>query len=189
MNKYDLFADTIKQSVSALDVADALGLEVRHGRCKCPLHNGDGYNMKLYPGNRGYMCWVCKSAGDVISLVRNYYSDLSYKQYLQWFSDTFHLGLDLDGNISPSDRRRAEIALQRRKNAAELREWVERMQFNLALLAEDIVDRLEDERDSRRPRRYSEEWDPVFCMAVVTLPEARAFAEECMMNCIKEKQE
>ena len=188
MNKYDLIVDTIKQSVSALDVADALGWEVRHGRCKCPLHNGDGYNMKLYPGDRGYMCWVCKSAGDVISLVRNYYSDLSYKQCLLWFRDTFNLPLDINCKIDPQKARQAEIALKRRKNTIELQEWKDRMQFNLALLAEDFVRRLEDIRDEKRPRTYGE-WDPAFCTAVILLPEARRFAEDCMMDCMKERRE
>ena len=188
MNKYNLFADTIKQSVSALDVGHALGWDIRHGRCKCPLHNGDGYNMKLYPGNRGYMCWVCKSAGDVISLVRNYYSDMSYKQCLQWFRDTFNLPLDIDSSISPEQQRQAEIALKRRKNAIEFQEWKDRMQFNLALLADDFVRLLEDIRDERRPRTYGE-WDPGFCTAVVLLPEARRFADDCMMDCMKERRE
>lgn len=187
MNKYNLFADTIKQSVSALDVGHALGWDIRHGRCKCPLHNGDGYNMKLYPGNRGYMCWVCKSAGDVISLVRNYYSDMSYKQCLQWFSDTFHLGLDLETKISPAEAERAKNALKMRKNAVEHEAWVKRMLFNLALTAEDIVRRLEDVRDEKRPRTYGE-WDEDFCKAVELLPEARQFADDCMMNCMEVRQ-
>lgn len=187
MNKYNLFADTIKQSVSALDVGQALGWDIRHGRCKCPLHNGDGYNMKLYSGNRGYMCWVCKSAGDVISLVRNYYSDMSYKQCLQWFSDTFHLGLDLQSSISPEEKRRAEIALKMRKRAIEHEEWMKRMLFNLALIAEDIVRRLENVRDEKRPRTYGE-WDEEFCTAVGLLPDARLFADDCMMDCMEVRE-
>lgn len=185
MNKYNLFADTIKQSVSALDVGKALGWDIRHGRCKCPLHNGDGYNMKLYPGDRGYMCWVCKSAGDVISLVRNYYSDMSYKQCLQWFSDTFHLGLALDSTLSPDEERRAKNAIKMRKNRMELDEWQKRMKFNLALTADDIVRRLETIRDQRRPRTYGEEWDESFCTAVTLLPEARQVSEDMISDCME----
>ena len=83
----------------------------------------------------------------------------------------------------------AKKALQMRKKAYELEEWKNRMQFNLALTAEDIVKRLEDVRDERRPRRYGEEWDKDFCSAVVALPEARKFADDCMMNCMKENKE
>ena len=184
MNKYDIFADTIKQSVSALDVGQALGWDIRHGRCKCPLHNGDGYNMKLYSGNRGYMCWVCKSAGDVISLVRNYYSDMSYKQCLQWFSDTFHLGLDLQSSISPEEKRQAEMALKMRKRAMEQKAWADRMKFDLALTADAIVRRLEEIRDDKRPRTYGE-WDDDFCRAVELLPVARQLAEDMISDCME----
>lgn len=181
-NRYAIAAQTIKDTVSALDVGHALGWDIRHGRCKCPLHNGDGYNMKLYPGDRGYMCWVCKSAGDVISLVRNYYSDMSYKQCLQWFNDTFQLGLNLETKVSPSEQRKAEIALKMRKNAIEHDAWVKRMSFNLSLTVSDIVRRLEDIRDEKRPRTYGE-WDEDFCKAIELLPEARALEEECIINC------
>lgn len=187
MNKYDLIVDSIKQSVSALDVGHALGWDIRRGRCKCPLHNGDGYNMKLYPGNRGYMCWVCKSAGDVISLVRNYYSDMSYKQCLQWFSDTFHLGLDLESSISPEQQKQAEIALKRRKNAIEFEDWKRRIRFDLALTADDIVRKLEEQRDANRPHSYGEEWSDLFCQAILLLPEARQFAEDAISECMEVK--
>lgn len=133
------------------------------------------------------MCWVCKSAGDVISLVRNYYSDMSYKQCILWFDGTFHLGLDIDGKIDPAKQRAAEKAIQMRKKAIELQEFRERMQFGLALAAEQIVDRLEEARDRHRPRTYGE-WDPVFYMAVRTLPDARRFEEECAMACVKEEK-
>lgn len=192
MNRLTIAADIIKQSVSALDVADALGWEVRHGRCKCPIHNGDGYNCVLYKGNRGFFCHTCKAGGDVIQLVRlvlfasNNYKEW-YKHTLEWFDDTFHLGLDLDSPIDPVKQEQAKKALQTRKNAIEFQAWKEKMQFDLALTAGDIVRRLEDERDSKRPKTYGE-WDEDFCAAVVTLPEARAFADECMMNCMKEVQ-
>lgn len=184
MTKYQIASDTIKQSVSALDVANALGWEVRHGRCKCPIHNGDGYNCVLYKGNRGFYCHTCKSGGDVIQLIRltlfaNENSKEWYKNCVSWFNATFHMGLDIDGHISLHEQREAEKALLRRKKAHELEAWKDRMRFDLAMTALDIVDRLEDVRDERRPRRYGEEWDEGFCAAVVTLPDARAFADEC----------
>ena len=62
------------------------------------------------------------------------------------------------------------------------------MRFDLALAADMIVERLEDIRDEKRPRTYGD-WDEDFCNAVVLLPEARQFAEDCMMNCMNEKTE
>ena len=187
MNKYQIAADTIKQSVSALDVASVLGWEVKHGRCKCPIHNGDGMNCRLYPGDRGYICWVCHSAGDVISLVRNYYSDLSYTQCLKWFSSTFHLDLGLDSPIDPAKEEAAKKAILMRKRRIEFEEWKKRIRFDLALTADEIVRRLENERDMKRPKTYGE-WDPDFCAAVVALPEARQFYEDMMMECTEVKE-
>lgn len=184
MNKYDIAVDMIKQSVSTIDVANALGWEVRHGRCKCPIHNGDGFNCRLYPGNRGYICWVCKSSGDVISLVRKYFNGMSFRDAVHWFDSTFHLGLDIDGKIDPQKQREAEIALLRRKRAIEFEAWKERMAFDMSLTADDVVRKLEEIRDAHRPRTYGP-WDEAFCMAVRLLPEARRFAEDSMMDCTK----
>ena len=187
MNKLTLAAQTIKDSVSALDTGQAIGLEIRCGRCKCPFHNGKDFNCVLYRGNRGWFCHVCKAGGDVISFAQQYYS-MSFKDSIAWFNDTFHLGLDLEGKIDPAKQKQAEIALKKRKNAIELQEWKDRMRFDLALAADMIVERLEDIRDEKRPRTYGD-WDEDFCNAVVLLPEARQFAEDCMMNCMKEKTE
>lgn len=187
MNNLTLAAQTIKDSVSALDVGQAMGLEIRHGRCQCPLHGGKDFNCVLYPGNRGFYCHVCKRGGDVVTFVREYYK-MTFKDAVSWLDGTFHLGLELKGGIDPAKRREAEIALQRRKKVKELAEWKERMQFDLALAADRIVERLEEIRDERRPRTYGD-WDADFCEAVILLPDARRFADDCMMDCIREKRE
>ena len=189
MNNLSIAADAIKNSVSALDVADALGWEVKHGRCRCPIHGGTDMNCKLYPGNRGYMCWVCKSAGDVISLVRNYYHDMNFKQCLTWFNDTFRLGLDLESKIDPAEARRAEIALKMRKEAHELETWKGQMRFDLFLLADRILEMLEEQRDLHVPKTPNETWDPKFCEAIRVLPAARRFAENCLSDCVEVRNE
>lgn len=187
MNNLTIAAQTIKDTISAQDVGHAIGLEIRHGRCKCPIHGGNDFNCVLYKGNRGYYCHVCKSGGDVIQFAQQYYKN-AFKDCIAWFNDTFHMGLDLGSDISPQKKRAAEIALQRRKNAIEFAEWKERMLFDLALTADDIVRRLENLRDEKRPRTYGD-WDKDFCEAVKLLPDARQFADECMMYCMKEKEQ
>ena len=189
MNKYDFAVDTIKNSVSALDVANALGWEIRHGRCKCPIHNGDDFNCKLYPGNRGYICWVCKSSGDVISLVRNYYHDMSFSDTVKWFNSTFSLGMDIDSPLSPDAVKQAEIAKRKRDEEREFREWKDRMGFDLALTADRLVRILEWQRDRNTPKTPDEPWNPKFCEAVRLLPYARRFAEDCMFKCIEVKKD
>lgn len=185
-DRYAIAAQTIKDNISALDVGEAMGLEIRHGRCQCPIHGGTDFNCVLYRGNRGYYCHVCKSGGDVLSFAQRYYS-FGFKDCIRWYNDTFHLGLDLQSSISPEEKRRAEIALKMRKRAIEHEEWTKRMLFNLALTAEDIVRRLENVRDEKRPRTYGE-WDEEFCTAVELLPDARRFADDCMMDCMEVRE-
>lgn len=188
MNNLTIVAQQIKDTISALDVGQAMGLDIRHGRCKCPVHNGDGYNCVLYKGNRGYYCHTCKSGGDILSFAQQYYK-LSFKDCIAWFNDTFHLGLDLASTITPEKRRQAEKALQMRKRAIEFQQWKERMQFDLALTADEIVRRLEEQRDMNVPETVGEAWNDLFCEAVELLPEARRFADDCMMYCMKERKE
>ena len=83
----------IRNSVSAIDVAKALGLNIdRHGRCSCPFHHGADRNMKCYEGNRGYYCFVCHKGGDCISLVQGVVPDISYLDAMWWVNDYFQLG-------------------------------------------------------------------------------------------------
>ena len=59
------------------------------------------------------------------------------------------------------------------------------MQFDLALAADRILQRLEEERDRHVPKTPDETWDSAFCAAVEAIPDARRFVEECVMNCTK----
>ena len=186
MTNLSFAVQTIKDTVSAQDVGQAIGLEIRHGRCQCPLHGGQDFNCVLYRGNRGFYCHVCKQGGDVIKFAQEYHGT-SFKDTVSWFNGTFNLGLELDSPIDPSKQKQAENAIQMRKKAIEFQAWKERMQFNLALTADEIVKRLEEIRDEKRPRTYGE-WDADFCRAVELLPEARRFADDCMMDCMKEKE-
>ena len=183
MNNYTIAAQTIKDTVSALDVGHALGLEIRHGRCKCPIHGGNDFNCVLYSGNRGFYCHVCKEGGDVIRFVQRYY-DTKFNDAVSWLNDTFHMGLDLNSTITPEKRRQAEMAQRMRKNAIEFQHWKEIMGFELALTAFDIVRNLEELRDRNAPKTPDEEWSPAFIKAVRWLPTARRFADDCMMNCV-----
>ena len=184
-----LAVERIRDTVSAQDVGAALGIEIRRGRCKCPVHNGGDFNCVLYRGNRGFYCHTCKAGGNVIQLVQDtvYHSREkdTFRKAVEWLNQTFQLGLSLDSTLSPDEERRAKNALKMRKNRIELDEWLKRMKFNLALTADDIVRRLETIRDQRRPRTYGEEWDESFCTAVTLLPEARQVAEDMISDCME----
>ena len=184
MNNYTLAVDKIKSSISAMGVGEALGLEIRHGRCQCPIHGGKDFNCVLYKGNRGYYCHVCKSGGDIIKFVQEYHKT-SFKDTVSWFIDAFHLDMDLDSNIDPAEAKRAEMALKMRKEEYELEAWKERMRFDLFLAADRILEMLEKQRDVNIPRSPDETWNPRFCEAIRVIPAARRFAENCLMDCTK----
>ena len=110
-------SETIRNSVSAEDVAKALGIEVdRHGRCRCPFHHGQDMNMKLYPGNRGYYCFVCHKSGDCISLVQGVVPESSYTDAMWWVNDQFRLGLR-PANEKPNIFQRNRAGKIRRRKA------------------------------------------------------------------------
>jgi DNA primase len=115
--KYEL----IRQSVSAIDVGVALGLEINSkGRCRCPFHNGHDNNMRLYPEDRGFYCFVCHESGDCIKLAQKMMEDTAgkctYRDAAGWIDDTFHLSVFFtDGK--PSIRERAR-RIRTRKTCA-----------------------------------------------------------------------
>ena len=187
MTNMALAVQAIKNEISAQDVGQTLGLEIRHGRCQCPMHGGHDFNCVLYKGNRGFYCHVCKSGGDVISFVQKYYG-MSFKDAVSWFNDTFHMGYDLNKQIDPEERRRAENAQRMRKEAIEFQKWKNDNLFSMALTANQIVQILEDMRDRYVPKTPNEEWRVEFRTAIALLQEAREFAEDCWFDCVEENK-
>lgn len=180
-------ADIVKENVSALDAGRALGLEIRHGRCKCPIHGGHDYNCVLYPGNRGYVCHVCKSGGDVIKLVQRSIPDMSFVDALRWFNGTFGLGMDIDSPIDKKRLKQAKNDLKRKAEERAFQERLERIDFDMCLATDTVLARLEQQRDENRPRRYGEEWNDKFVEAVKLIPEVREMVEYFLMKCTKVK--
>lgn len=185
MNSLMLAAQTIKDSVSALDVAAAMGWEVRHERCRCPIHNGQDMNCRLYPADRGYKCFSCGSAGDVIALVRNSNSGMSFREAVAWFNSTFNLGMDIDSPMKPDALREAKKRQETRARERELQEWKDRMLFEMHLVAGDILRMLERQRDENVPKTPNEEWNWRFRVAVEQIPIWKRIADDAEMNCMK----
>ena len=105
--------ETIRNSVSAIDAAQALGIRVdSHGRCACPAHNGKDRNMRLYPGDGGFHCFVCGASGDVIRLVEIVLS-CTFQEAVRWLNSAFGLGLELSGASDAKRSEAAQIALKR----------------------------------------------------------------------------
>lgn len=188
MRNYALFTDDIRERVSAREAAVALGIRVnRHGRCQCPIHHGQDYNMVLYADNRGWYCHRCKQGGDVIRLVERT-MNCSFKDAVEWLNSAFKLGLPLDGQDIRVSARDAENARKRRQIERELKDAIREELFETYLDAGSLVMKLEDDMERFRPVRWNEEWDGRFVTALRLLPEARELAVEASMATIGVRQ-
>lgn len=184
MRDIQTITDTIRQSVSARDAAQALGIRVnRHGRCQCPIHNGTDYNMRLYPGDGGYHCFVCGASGDVIHLVENV-QQCSFLSAIEWLNSAFHLGLPLDRPLDKNAAEAARRAKERKQTEREQKQAIERMEFDLYVLCGRLLDALEADKERYRPRRANEEWDERFVTAVRMIPEVKEVADDLSLRVI-----
>lgn len=65
--------ERVKSAVSMKQLAECYGFRVnRAGFMCCPFHNEKTPSMKVYSGQKGYCCYGCGEAGDVIRFVREY---------------------------------------------------------------------------------------------------------------------
>ena len=170
--------ETIRQSVSALQAAKALGLHPdRHGRCACPVHNGTDRNCCLDRSDRGFYCHVCHAGGDVIKLVR-VVQNCSFQDALRWLDSAFHLGLPIDRPMDRKAQEAAEMARKRRETERAQREAIERMEFDLYAMASKLLNDLEADAETYRPTRPYREWDRRWAFAKAVLPEAHELVDE-----------
>lgn len=117
-------ADRIRAEVPALEAARMLGLNVdSHGRCACFVHHGTDRNCRIYPGERGYYCYVCHCYGGTIDMVRQV-NGCGFMDAVQWINDTFRLGLDLDDKSYKARKRNA--ARYAKRNGGERDAWKSR---------------------------------------------------------------
>lgn len=167
-----------KQAVSALEVAGALGLQPnRYGRCACPIHGGRDRNLKLFPGEKGYYCFVCHAGGDVIDLVQQV-NGCGLRDAVAWLDRTFHLGLNID---SPEDTERQKAvrrAIQQRQERRRESERERTALHNTQLEALTLGMELDRLIEASRPHRYSEEWSEAFCTALKAREELREIEKE-----------
>ena len=64
--------DAIRQRVTMRDVLAWYGIGVdRAGFAVCPFHSDRHPSMKIYPGDRGFYCFVCHEGGDVLRFIRS----------------------------------------------------------------------------------------------------------------------
>lgn len=184
MRDYTEMTDTVRDKVSAYEAGKVLGLNPdRYGRCACPVHHGTDRNCMLWKDNRGWYCYVCRTGGDVIRLAERVL-ECSFPEAVEWLNSAFQLGLPLDREYNPDERRDAQIAKKRRQIERELKEAIRAELFETYLNAGDLVGRLERDAEEYRPVRWDEAWDKRFVTALRLMTEARELAAEASLEAI-----
>ena len=63
------------KSISMQSIAERYGFKVnKNGQTCCPFHSDSHPSMKVYPGDRGWYCFVCNQGGDVVSFIAKLFS-------------------------------------------------------------------------------------------------------------------
>lgn len=106
----DIFT-RIKEVLPMRDVAEHYGLEInRSGDALCPFHDDSKPSLHVYPGARGWWCFVCNEGGSVIDFVAKLFH-INARQAAIRIDNDFHLGL----TMASSDRNTVSQEIQQRK--------------------------------------------------------------------------
>lgn len=107
----------VRERVTAKDAARHFGMEFdRRGWCRCPFHGDTHASMSFRAGR--FHCWACGASGDSIDFTGRLLG-LESLAAAERINDEFHLGLPLDRQQTPAERREAAQAARRRREVAE----------------------------------------------------------------------
>ena len=175
--KFDVFASQIKQSVSCRQLLELNGTKVgKHGFAVCPLHGDKDASLKVYDGDRGWVCYGCHKGGDVINLARELYG-VGFNDAIRRLNEEFHVGLDLDRKPSQKEsfawkakqirEKYEQMEAEKKRNRTEKMylDWLELYRMIDALLMDNEPD-------------LSGEWSEVFCRLLTMRSIARIRSEE-----------
>ena len=183
----DNVVSAVKQSVTALQVGEALGLRPnRAGFCKCPLHGDHDASLKLYSDDRGWCCFGCHKGGDVIRLVQSV-NQCSFLSAVEWLDSAFHLGLPLTGKPDKKAAEAAQLARKRKQMEREEKRAMDAMMFDLYTATVKLCGDLEADKEQYKPKPTDPEWDKRFCNAMQLLPYAKELAERLAVEVIGRK--
>ena len=172
MNSITYLAETIKERVTMRDAIARYAPDYppRHNRIPCPVHGGENYNLGFT--DRLYHCFTCGSGGDVIHLIQHIFG-LDFQAAIERINIDFHLGLPTNRRLTLREQRDAEAKLreitERREREAAERIAYERLYDSL----HDEYARLDRNRYMYAPQSEDEEWNPLFCEALLKLPDVQ----------------
>lgn len=178
---YSAFTDTIRESVSALQVGQDYGLDPgRDGRCPCVFCTGARDDtLKLYDRNRGFYCYRCHRSGDVIALYREI-TGAGFRKAVEDLNGQYGLGLPLDNADQEAVRRAKELAEKRKQERIEKEQRDRKLLEDLWEVA-DAVQMLEEYKKSLAPKTPDEPWRQRFIVALRYLPQL-TYLRDCLYD-------
>lgn len=76
------------RGINILEVADALGIGLRHRNALCISHNDSNPSLHFWPSTNTCHCFACGWGGDNIDLVMKR-ENLSFTEACQWLGRNF----------------------------------------------------------------------------------------------------
>ena len=163
--------EEIKNRITMADVCKRYGIHVNErGFASCPFHTDKTPSLKIYPGKRGFCCFSCGKAGDVIHFAQLLFG-ANFQTAMHKLNDDFGLGVLVDGRPTNMDleRQRQTERLRREEERAKR----ERDEINADYWAKfDRWKALCDQRDKYHPKPFDANLHPLFVEAVDLLPAA-----------------
>lgn len=165
----------IKNRIKMPELLQFYGFDIRRGRMKCPLHNGEDYNCGV---KENYIhCFVCGESADVISFMVKYYG-LSFKEAITKLNNDFNLGLPIGKKL---DRRKKLDIAKKSFKARQEREKQQNEHNRLKNNRETALDewvRLDKQKMKYKPKSQIDDLHPLFIEAIINLPYAE-YRLEC----------
>ena len=173
MKEYRDYSEYIKQQVTMREVAEKYGFAVttRARKIRCPFHDDSKPSMQIYPGDRGWFCWVCNEGGSVIDFVMRYFG-LDYISAIKKLNDDFSLRLDIDKPMNEAERKKAAEAYQKRQEERRKREERVKLLYTIYHAALDRYCFLDMLRMENMPEKPGDPVSPEYAYAVKRIDDA-----------------
>jgi DNA primase len=168
MNKYAVFAETIKNVVSPQEAAELYGIEFnRAGFAICPLHSEKTASFKIHGDS--FHCFGCDWHGDVIDLVRELFG-LSFQSTIKKINDDFSVGLPTNRKLTLRERRdiqrrQRKIVAERKKR--EISDFLYELRYDSLWTEWFLLDQI---KTMYAPKPDDDEWPPEFCKVLNEMP-------------------
>ncbi len=141
--------NAVKAQVKVEDYLATLGIEVRNGRSRCPIHKGSNRTaLKVTPGGRWH-CFACNEGGDLIDLARAVEGGEAWEVMISLAEE---FGVSIACRNGAFSRRQSEKASVEGKILKALADTYQRRFFRCFgdLALENIEDETERAEESKR---------------------------------------